>query len=103
MPWVLTQGNATPYDNLEPKILKEVNDFKGESTDISCFFSQCEMHFSLFNQHFHYPLYKVIFCMSRFDGDAQKWWELGTQMIGVDNEGEQLYPSYADFKEEVRK
>ncbi len=50
--WVLMQGNAAPYDNLKPKILKEVNDFKGESTDISCFFSQCEMHFSLFNQHF---------------------------------------------------
>ncbi len=32
--WVLMQGNTAPYNNLKPKILKEVNDFEGESTNI---------------------------------------------------------------------
>ncbi len=97
------QGNATPYDDLKPQILKEVDDFKGESTDISHFFSQCKMHFSLFNWHFCHSPHKVIFCMSQFGGDAQKWWELGARVIRVDNIGEQLYSSYANFKAEVRK
>ncbi len=35
VPWVLTMGNVTPYDNFKPKILKEVDDFKGDSNDIS--------------------------------------------------------------------
>ncbi len=34
-PWVLTDGHVAPYDNFKPKILKEVDDFKGDSTDIS--------------------------------------------------------------------
>ncbi len=96
-------AKTTPYNDLKPKILKEVNDFKGESTDISRFFSQCEIHFSLFNWYFRYPLYKVIFCMSQFNGEVQKWWELGAQVIGVDNKGEQLYLLYADFEVEVRR
>ncbi len=34
-PWVLTDRHVTPYDDFKPKILKEVNDFKGDSTDIT--------------------------------------------------------------------
>ncbi len=35
VPWVLTDGNVAPYDNFKPKILKEVDDFKGDSNNIS--------------------------------------------------------------------
>ncbi len=64
VPWVLTKGNVTPYDDFKPRILKEVDDFKGDSTDISRFFLKCELHFELFNRHFHYLPHKVIFCVS---------------------------------------
>ncbi len=70
------QGNTAPYDEPKPKILKEVNDFKGESTNISCFFLQCKMHIFLFNQHFCYSPHKVIFAYHDSKGDAQKWWEV---------------------------
>ncbi len=63
-PWVLTTGNVAPYDEFKPKILKEVDDFHGDSNDISRFFQKCELHFSLFNRHFFYPPHKVIFCIS---------------------------------------
>ncbi len=75
-PWVLTDGQVAPYDEFKPKILKEVNDFHGDSNNISCFFQKCELHFELFNQHFQYPAHKVIFCISRLTGDAPRWWEL---------------------------
>ncbi len=52
VPWVLTTGNITPYDDFKPKILKEVDNFKGDSNDITRFFLKCELHFELFNQHF---------------------------------------------------
>ncbi len=64
VPWVLTQGNTAPYDDFKPKILKEVDDFKGDSNDITQFFLKCELHFELFNRHFYYPPHKVIFCVS---------------------------------------
>lgn len=41
--------------------------------------------------------------MSHFKGNAQKWWELGTCILGVNANGDQLYPDYADFKAEVKK
>ncbi len=97
-PWVLTTGNAAPYDEFKPKILKEVDDFKGDSTDITQFFQKCELHFELFNRHFFYPPHKVIFCDLRLAGNAQKWWELCTRVIGRNNDGDQLYPTYEDFK-----
>ncbi len=56
VPWVLTDRNVAPYDNFKPKILKEVDDFKGDSSDISRFFLKYKLHFKLFNRHFHYPL-----------------------------------------------
>ncbi len=48
-PWVLTAGNIALYDKFKPKILKEVDNFKGDSTDITRFFQKCELHFELFN------------------------------------------------------
>ncbi len=78
--------------------MKEVDDFKGDSNDITRFFQKCELHFELFNQHFFYPPHKVIFCVSRLAGDAQKWWELSARIIGRNNDGDQLYPTYEDFK-----
>ncbi len=63
-PWVLTAGNVAPYDKFKPKILKEVDNFHGDSNDITHFFQKCELHFGLFNRHFFYPPHKVIFCVS---------------------------------------
>ncbi len=91
-----------PYDEFKPKILKEVNDFRGDSNDISRFFQKCELHFSLFNCHFYYPPHKVIFCVSRLAGEAQRWWELQARIIGKSADGEQLYPTYTDFEMVLR-
>ncbi len=63
-PWVLTAGDISPYDDFKPKILKEVDDFSGDSNNISHFFLKCELHFNLFNRHFQYHPHKVIFCVS---------------------------------------
>ncbi len=101
-PWVLTAGNVAPYDEFKPKILKEVDDFNGDSNDITRFFQKCELHFGLFNRHFFYPPHKVIFCVSRLAGDAQRWWELQSQMLGKSANGEQLYPTYEDFEAHLR-
>ncbi len=102
-PWVLTTGDISPYDNFKPKILKEVNDFSRDSNDISHFFLKCKLHFDLFNRHFRYHPHKVIFCISRLKGDAEKWWELGSRLLGKNTDREQCYPSYDTFKEEVKQ
>ncbi len=34
-PWVLAARDVTPYDDFKPKILKEVDDFKGDSNNIT--------------------------------------------------------------------
>ncbi len=83
--------------------MKEVDDFKGDSNDISRFFLKCELHFELFNRHFRYPPHKVIFCVSRLADDAEKWWELCARIIGRTADGEQLYPTYEDFKTNLRE
>ncbi len=101
-PWQLTTGNVAPYDEFKPKILKEVDDFHGDSNDISQFFQKCKLHFGLFNRHFFYPPHKVIFCISRLAGDAQRWWELQSQIIGKTTDREQLYPTYEDFETHLR-
>ncbi|KAK0229902.1 hypothetical protein EDD85DRAFT_849973 [Armillaria nabsnona] len=113
VPWQLVDGAVTPYDDFKPKIVKEVNDFTGDPTDITRFFLKCELHFEVFNRHFRHPPHKVLFCVdeppgshyvSRLSGDAEKWWELSTQVLGKDQAtGAQLYPSYDDFKKELRK
>ncbi len=54
-PWQLTNGHVTPYNDFKPKILKEVDDFHGDSNNISRFFLKCELHFEVFNRHFRYP------------------------------------------------
>ncbi len=69
-PWVLTTADPGPWGNLKPNIAKEPTPFKGESGDIACFFSQCDMYFSIFNQYFHHHPHKVIFCASCFKDEA---------------------------------
>ncbi len=98
VPWQLVDGAVAPYDEFKPRILKEVDDFKGDSDDISRFFLKCELHFDVFNRHYRHPPHKVIFCVSRLADDAGKWWELSAQELGTATTGEQLYPSYEDFK-----
>lgn len=95
--------NPGPWPDLKPKIARELNLFKGESTNITCFFSQCKMYFSVFNQFFHHHPHKIVFCASRFKGEAQNWWEVATRELGESDEGDQRYPSYANFKAEVRR
>ncbi len=68
-----------------------------------CFFSQCKMYFSCFNQYFRHHPHKVVFCTSRFEGKAQNWWEVAARELGENNEEEQCYLSYADFEAEVRR
>ncbi len=48
-------GTSLPYNEFKPKILKEVDDFHGDSNDISQFFLKCELHFDLYNRHYRYP------------------------------------------------
>ncbi|KAK0243611.1 hypothetical protein EDD85DRAFT_944929 [Armillaria nabsnona] len=97
-PWPLADGHTAPYDALKPTILREVQPFKGESGDIRCFFSQCEMHFSLYNNYLRHHPHKVVFCISHFEGDAQEWWNTIAENMGRDANDEQLFPSYTDFK-----
>lgn len=40
--------------------------------------------------------------MSRFEDEAQQWWELITREIGTNQNGDQVYPDYTVFKQEVR-
>ncbi len=40
----------------------------------------------------------MIFCVSQLAGDTQKWCELCARVIGRNNDGDQLYPTYEDFK-----
>ncbi len=60
------------------------------------------MYFSIYNQYFRHHPHKVIFCASQFDNDAQTWWELGTRELGCNTNGDQLYLTYIDFKNEVK-
>ncbi len=73
-PWVLDAANLGPWASLKPEMVKVPDDFNGDSNDIARFFSQCDMYFSIFNQHFYYHPHKVIFCASRFKKEAQVWW-----------------------------
>ncbi len=51
-------------------MVKVPDDFLGDSNDIARFFSQCDMYFLIFNQHFYYHPHKVIFCVLRFKKEA---------------------------------
>ncbi len=101
-PWVLDAANLGPWASLKPEMVKVPDNFNGDSNDITRFFSQCDMYFSIFNQHFYYHPHKVIFCASRFRKEAQVWWELCTRELGRDGNGFQLYPAYEQFIKEVR-
>ncbi len=48
------------------------------------------------------PPHKVIFCVSRLAGDAQRWWELQARILGKSADGEQFYPAYDKFEEKLR-
>ncbi len=100
---MLTTAAPEPWPDLKPKIAREPNLFKEESTDIVCFFSQCKMYFSYFNQFFCHHPHKVVFCTSRFKSEVQNWWEVVARELGESDEGDQRYLSYADFKAEVRR
>ncbi|PBK90593.1 hypothetical protein ARMGADRAFT_1082851 [Armillaria gallica] len=102
-PWNLDPNNQGLWANLKPNMVKELDNFNGDSNDIARFFSQCDMYFSVFNQYFRYHPHKVIFAASRFGKDAQVWWELCARELGRDVYGEQLYPDYDQFVEEVQR
>ncbi|PBK90271.1 hypothetical protein ARMGADRAFT_1083133 [Armillaria gallica] len=102
-PWNLDPNNQGPWANLKPNMVKEPDNFNGDSNDIARFFSQCDMYFSVFNQYFRYHPHKVIFAASRFGKDAQVWWELCARELGRDVYSEQLYPDYEQFVIEVRR
>ncbi len=102
-PWVLDTANLGPWASLKPEMVKVPDDFHGDSNDIARFFSQCDMYFSIFNQHFYHHPHKVIFCASRFRKEAQVWWELCARGLGRDAQGFQLYLAYEHFVEEVRR
>ncbi len=101
--WTLDAANLGPWASLKPEMVKVPDDFNGDSNDIARFFSQCDMYFSIFNQHFYYHPHKVIFCASHFKKEAQVWWELCARELGRDAQGFQLYPAYEQFVEEVRR
>ncbi len=102
-PWVLDANNPGPWGALKPNMVQEPEDFSGDSNDIARFFSQCDMYFSVFNQYFCHHPHKVIFCTSCFSKDAQVWWELCTRELGRNALGDQIYPAYEQFVEEVRQ
>ncbi|PBK82712.1 hypothetical protein ARMGADRAFT_1090035 [Armillaria gallica] len=81
-PWVLATDDQGPWAVLKPNIVKEPENFNGNSNDIAQFFSQ------------------FIFCTSRFGKDAQVWWELCARELGRNNLGDQVYSAYEQFMEE---
>ncbi len=102
-PWVLAADDQGPWAALKPNMVKEPENFNGDSNDIARFFSQCDMYFSVFNQYFQHHPHKVIFCASCFSKDAQIWWELCARELGRNTYGDQVYPAYEQFVEEVRQ
>ncbi len=70
-PWTLDKNLQGPWVALKPNMVREPNNFNGDSNDIARFFSQCDMYFSVFNQYFRHHPHKVIFCASRFSKDVQ--------------------------------
>lgn len=102
-PWILDENNQGLWSALKPVIVKEPDNFNGDSSDITWFFSQCDMYFAIFNQYFCHHPHKVIFCASRFGKDAQVWWELCAWELGRNSNGDQVYPAYEMFVDEVRR
>ncbi|PBK83245.1 hypothetical protein ARMGADRAFT_1089599 [Armillaria gallica] len=101
-PWILAADNQGPWAALKPNMVKKPDGFSGDLNVITRFFSQCDMYFSVFNQYFQYHPHKVIFCTSHFTKDTQVWWELCARELGRNVNGDQVYPAYKQFIEEVR-
>ncbi|SJL13537.1 uncharacterized protein ARMOST_16981 [Armillaria ostoyae] len=80
-PWDIGTTQTNPWNELKPKIVREPAPFKGESVDVRRFFNQCEMYFKLHQHWLTSSPHRVVFCASRFEGEA--------------------YPLYSDFKKAV--
>ncbi|PBK58434.1 hypothetical protein ARMSODRAFT_983847 [Armillaria solidipes] len=100
-PWVVAAAGVNPWNKLKPKIVREPASFKGESVDIRRFFNQCEMYFELHQHWLTSSPHHVVFCASRFKGEAQVWWDLQQRRYYSDAIGHWRYPLYVDFKKAV--
>ncbi|SJK97339.1 uncharacterized protein ARMOST_00591 [Armillaria ostoyae] len=81
--WDMGPTQTNPWNELKPKIVQEPTPFKGESVDVRQFFNQCKMYFELHQHWLTSSPHCIVFCASRFEGEAQR------------------YPLYADFKKAV--
>ncbi|SJL06737.1 uncharacterized protein ARMOST_10079 [Armillaria ostoyae] len=59
-PWLISTTQTNPWNEQKPKIIQEPAPFKGESVN----------HWLTSSPH------RVVFCASRFEGEAQVWWDL---------------------------
>ncbi|SJL13538.1 uncharacterized protein ARMOST_16982 [Armillaria ostoyae] len=100
-PWLVDPAGTNPWNELKPKIVREPAPFKGESVDIQRFFNQCEIYFELHQHWLTSSPHRVVFCTSRFEGEAQVWWDLQQRQYYSDTIGHWRYPLYADFKKAV--
>ncbi|PBK58683.1 hypothetical protein ARMSODRAFT_1028052 [Armillaria solidipes] len=100
--WAIAASQDNPWNELKPKIVREPAPFKGESADIGRFFNHCEMYFELHQHWLTSSPHRVVFCASRFEGEAQVWWDLQQRRYYSDDIGHRRYPSYANFKKAVK-
>ncbi|PBK73222.1 hypothetical protein ARMSODRAFT_1016018 [Armillaria solidipes] len=100
-PWLVDAARVNPWNELKPKIVQELAPFKGESVDVRRFFNQCEMYFELHQHWLTSSPHRVVFCASRFEGEAQVWWDLQQRRYYSDTISHWRYPLYADFKKAV--
>ncbi|SJL14238.1 uncharacterized protein ARMOST_17694 [Armillaria ostoyae] len=100
-PWNIGSTDTNPWNDLKPKIVQEPAPFKGESVDVRQFFNHCEMYFKLHQHWLTSSPHHVVFCASRFEGEAQVWWDLQQRRYYSDDIGHWRYPLYADFKKAV--
>ncbi|SJL12748.1 uncharacterized protein ARMOST_16179 [Armillaria ostoyae] len=84
-PWDVGATQTNPWNELKPKIVQKPAPFKGESVD----------HWLTSSPH------HVVFCASRFEGEAQVWWDLQQRQYYSDTIGHWRYSLYADFKKAV--
>ncbi|SJL13399.1 uncharacterized protein ARMOST_16842 [Armillaria ostoyae] len=84
-PWDVGATQTNPWNELKPKIVREPAPFKGESVD----------HWLTSSPH------RIVFCASRFEGEAQVWWDLQQRWYYSDAIGHWRYPLYSDFKKAV--
>ncbi|PBK71422.1 hypothetical protein ARMSODRAFT_1017321 [Armillaria solidipes] len=84
-PWVIAAAQVNPWNELKPKIVREPAPFKGESVD----------HWLTSSPH------RVVFCTSRFEGEAQVWWDLQQRRYYSKAIGHRRYLSYVNFKKAV--